>query len=110
MSIALPVSRAQRVRKNLRLGLALAWSASPRSLIRFSLLGIVNATMTPVSVYLGATLANRIADGRLHALQVSDLLPIVAGLWLTTGMQRALGAYMGYGRNLFIRRVELEAE
>jgi ATP-binding cassette, subfamily B, bacterial len=98
------------VRKNLRLGIALAWAASPRSLIRFSLLGIVNATMTPMSVYLGATLVNRIADGRLHALQVSDLLPVVAGLWLTTGLQRALGAYMGYGRNLFVRRVEIEAE
>jgi ATP-binding cassette, subfamily B, bacterial len=31
-------------------------------------------------------------------------------LWLTAGAQRAVGAYMGYGRNLFVRRVELEAE
>jgi len=66
--------------------------------------------MPPLSVYLGATLVNRIADGRIRALHVSDLLPIVVALWLTTGLQRALGAYMGYGRNLFVRRVELEAE
>jgi ATP-binding cassette, subfamily B, bacterial len=103
-------SRAQRVRKNLRLAISLAWAASPRSLIKFSLLGIVNATMSPASVYLGATLVNRIADGRVRALQIGDLLPIIAGLWLATGLQRALGAYMGYGRNLFVRRVELEAE
>ena len=103
-------NRAERVRKNLRLGLSLAWAASPASLIRFSLLGVINATMPPVAVYLGATLVNRIAEGRVQQLQVSDLLPIVAGLWLTTGLQRALGAYMGYGRNLFVRRVELEAE
>ncbi|HEY7190070.1 MAG TPA: ABC transporter ATP-binding protein, partial [Vicinamibacterales bacterium] len=103
-------SRAQRVRRNLRLGLSLAWSASPQSLIRFSLLGVVSAAMSPISVYLGATLVNRIAEGRLRALSVGDLLPIVIGLWLTTGLQRALGAYMGYGRNLFVRRVELEAE
>jgi ATP-binding cassette subfamily B protein len=107
---SIAANRAQRVRKNLGLGLALAWSASPRSLIRFSVLGIVNATMAPIAVYLGATLVNRIAAGRVQALQLSDLLPIVVGLWLTTGLQRALGAYMGYGRNLFIRRVELEAE
>jgi len=107
---SITASRAQRVRKNLRLAIALAWAASPRSLIKFSLLGIVNATMSPTSVYLGATLVNRIADGRLHALRVGDLMPIVIGLWLTTGLQRALGAYMGYGRNLFVRRVELEAE
>ena len=107
---ALASSRAQRVRKNLRLGLSLAWSASPQSLIRFSVLGIVGAAMPPISVYLGATLVNRIADGRLRALSVSDLLPIVVALWLTAGLQRALGAYMGYGRNLFVRRVELEAE
>src|SRR5262245_61563255 len=66
--------------------------------------------MTPLSVYLGATLVNRIADGRLRALHLTDLLPVVLALWLTTGLQRALGAYMGYGRNLFVRRVELEAE
>ncbi|HEY1304866.1 MAG TPA: ABC transporter ATP-binding protein [Vicinamibacterales bacterium] len=105
-----PPGRAERVQRNLRLGIALAWAASPQALIRFSLLGIVNATMTPMSVYLGAKLVNRIAEGRLHALEIGDLLPIVAGLWLTTGLQRALGAYMGYGRNLFVRRVELEAE
>ena len=66
--------------------------------------------MSPTSVYLGAMLVNRIADGRVRALQIGDLLPIIAGLWLATGLQRALGAYMGYGRNLFVRRVELEAE
>ena len=38
------------------------------------------------------------------------MLPIVIGLWLATGVQRAIGAYMGYGRNLFVRRVQLEAE
>ena len=102
--------RARRVRKNLRQGIALAWSASPRSLIRYSLLGMVNATMPPIAVFLGATLVNRIADARAHSLQLRDLLPILIGLWITAGAQRAVGAYMGYGRNLFVRRVELEAE
>jgi ATP-binding cassette, subfamily B, bacterial len=102
--------RARRVRKNLRQGMALAWAASPRSLIRYSLLGIVSAAMPPVSVYLGASLVNRIADARVQALEFSDFLPIIIGLWLATGVQRAVGAYTGYGRNLFVRRVELEAE
>ena len=90
--------------------MALAWAASPRSLIRYSLLGIFSAAMSPIAVYLGASLVNRIAEARVHSLEFKDLLPIVIGLWLTTGVQRAVGAYMGYGRNLFIRRVELEAE
>jgi ATP-binding cassette subfamily B protein len=102
--------RARRVRKNLRQGLALAWAASPESLVRYSLLGMINAAMPPISVYLGAALVNRIAEARLHSLQFRDMLPIVLGLWLTTGVQRAIGAYMGYGRNLFVRRVQLEAE
>src|SRR5262245_2163031 len=102
--------RSRRVRKNLRQGLALAWAASPRSLIRYSLLGMVNATMQPVAVYLGASLVNHIAEARAHSLGVRDLAPIVIGLWLSAGAQRAIGAYMGYGRNLFVRRVELEAE
>jgi hypothetical protein len=38
------------------------------------------------------------------------MLPIILGLWAATGVQRAIGAYMGYGRNLFVRRVQLEAE
>ena len=102
--------RAARVRKNLRQGMALAWDASPQSLIRYSALGMLSAATNPVMVYLGATLVNRIAEARLQALEFTDLLPIVAGLWLVTGLQRAVGAYMGYGRNLFVRRVQLEAE
>ena len=102
--------RSRRVRKNLRQGMALAWAASPRSLIRYSLLGMVSAAMPPVSVYLGASLVNRIAEARLQSLQFTDMLPILIGLWLATGVQRAIGAYMGYGRNLFVRRVQLEAE
>ncbi len=103
-------TRALRVKKNLRQGLALAWAASPRSLIRYSLLGVVNAAMPPITVYLGATLVNRIADARVHAIGISDVLPVVIGLWVATAVQRAVGAYMGYGRNLFVRRVQLEAE
>jgi ABC-type multidrug transport system fused ATPase/permease subunit len=88
----------------------LAWAASPSALIRFSLLGMVNAAMPPISVWLGAELVNRIADASVRSLALGDLLPIVIGLWAVTGVQRAIGAYMGYGRNLFVRRVELEAE
>jgi ATP-binding cassette, subfamily B, bacterial len=102
--------RASRVRKNLKQGLSLTWAASPRSLIRYSLLGMVNATMPPIIVLLGAKLVNHIAEAHARALGIWDLLPIVIGLWLTVGAQRAVGAYMGYGRNLFVRRVELEAE
>jgi ATP-binding cassette, subfamily B, bacterial len=102
--------RARRVRKNLRQGLALAWAASPSALIRYSLLGIVGATMGPIAVYLGASLVNHIAQARALSLHLTDMLPIVLGLWLVAGVQRALGAYAGYGRQLFVRRVELEAE
>ena len=55
-------------------------------------------------------LVNRIADARVHALEFSSVMPIVVGLWLAVGIQRAIGAYTGYGRNLFVRRVQLEAE
>jgi ATP-binding cassette, subfamily B, bacterial len=102
--------RTRRVRKNLRQGMALAWAASPSSLIRYSVLGMVSAMMPPIAVVLGASLVNRIAEARIRSLGFRDLLPIVIGLWLTATLQRAIGAYMGYGRNLFVRRVQLEAE
>ena len=102
--------RARRVRKNLRQGMALAWTASPRALVKYSLLGIVNAAMPPIMVYLGSTLVNRIAEARVQSVRFTDMLPIVLGLWLATSAQRAIGAYSGYGRNLFVRRVQLEAE
>jgi len=102
--------RAQRVRKNLRQGLALAWAASPQSLVRYSVLGMISSAMPPIAVYLGALLVNRIAEAKLHSLHWSDVLPIIFGLWASTAVQRAIGAYMGYGRNLFVRRVQLEAE
>ncbi len=107
---AVTKSRVSRVRKNLRLGMALAWAASPNALVRYSVLGMLNATLPPFAVYLGAVLVNRIADARLHATGIGSLMPIVLGLWAAAGVQRAVGAYMGYGRNLFVRRVQLEAE
>ncbi len=102
--------RSRRVRKNLGHALTLAWAASPKALIKFSLLGVINAATNPVAVYLGAELVNRIAEARTQSLALTDLLPLVIGLWIVFGMQRAIGAYGGYGRNLFVRRVELEAE
>src|SRR5215469_7181250 len=103
-------SRIHRVRKNLRMGMALAWAASPRLLLRYTLLGMFNAVMPPISVYLSARLVNVIANARLHSTQFQDILPLIIGLWITIVVQRSVGAYIGYGRNLFVRRVELEAE
>jgi len=69
-----------------------------------------NAIMPPVSVYLGAVLVNKIAEARVHPLKFEDILYVIIGLWVSFVVQRAVGAYMGYGRNLYVRRVELEAE
>lgn len=102
--------RLERVWKNLNMGMELAWAASPRSLMLYSTLGIIHAAMPPLGVWLGAELVNRIAEARLHQITLSDMMPILVGLWLTASIQRALGAYMSYGRNLFVRRVQLEAE
>jgi len=102
--------RAARVWQNLKQGMSLAWAASPKLLIRYTLLGMFNAIIPPVTVFLGALLVNKIADARLHSLQFKDLLPIVIGLWISFIVQRAIGSYIGYGRNLYVRRVELEAE
>jgi ATP-binding cassette subfamily B protein len=90
--------------------MSLAWAASPSLLLRYSMLGMFNAVMPPISVYLGAVLVNKIAEARIHALKFDSVAYIVLGLWITFIVQRAVGAYMGYGRNLYVRRVELEAE
>jgi ATP-binding cassette subfamily B protein len=103
-------NRARRVRDNLRKGMALAWTASPKALVRYTLLGVVSAAMPPIAVYLGAQLVNRIAEANARALPFRTMVPILLGLWLASAVQRAIGAYMGYGRNLFVRRVQLEAE
>ena len=90
--------------------MTLAWAASPRLLLRYSLLGMFNAVMPPISVYLGAVLVNKIAEAHLHPMKFENVLYIVIGLWITFVVQRAVGAYMGFGRNLYVRRVEVEAE
>jgi len=105
-----PSGRALRVSRNLRQGLELAWAASPRALVRYTLLGMVNSAMPPVTVFLGATLVNEIVGARARGASLRTMMPVLAGLWLATAAQRALGAYLGYGRNLFVRRVQLEAE
>jgi ATP-binding cassette subfamily B protein len=104
------MSRVKRVSTNLRKGMELAWSASPKSLLTFSILGMINSAMLPASVYLGAMLVNHIAEARNQTIPLVTLLWIVIGLWLVVCVQQTITAYMGYGRNLFIRRVELEAE
>jgi ATP-binding cassette, subfamily B, bacterial len=71
---------------------------------------MISSAMPPITVYLGARLVDKVAEARLHALGWDDVLPIIIGMWVATGVQRAIGAYMGYGRNLFVRRVQLEAE
>lgn len=103
-------SRASRVRKNLKQGMALAWAASPNSLLKYSLLGMLSSTMPPVAVYLGSVLVNQIAFAQQRSLTFRDFIPVLAGLWIATALQRSIGAWMGYGRNLFVRRVQLEAE
>lgn len=103
-------SRVKRVWKNLKLGLQLAWTASPSSFIRFSILGIVNAIMTPITVYLGALLVNHIAKARVAPIPFTDILPIILGLWAAICLHRTISGYMGYAQSLFVRRVELEAE
>src|SRR5262245_43924794 len=108
--VVIKTSRLKRVRKTLGHAMTHAWTVYNRLLIRYSLLGMFNAIMPPISVYLGSVLVNKIAEAHLHAMQFKDVLYIVIGLWLTFVIQRAVGAYMGFGRNLYVRRVEIEAE
>jgi Na+/proline symporter len=59
-------NRIRRVRKNLQQAMVLAWTASPRLLMKFTLLGIFNAIMPPISVYLSARLVN-VAEAAIFA-------------------------------------------
>ena len=103
-------NRAKRVIRNLRKGLDLAWGASPRELVRFTALGMISATVQPFTVVLGSMLVSRIAGGTTGTITFRDVLPIILGLWLVSAVQRAIGAFQGFGRDLFVRRVQLEAE
>jgi len=102
--------RSARVWNNLKQGMSLAWAASPKLLIRYTVLGMFNSIIPPLQVWLGALLVNKIAESRLHPLEFNDMLPIIITLWISFMMQRTIGSYIGYGRNLYVRRVELEAE
>ena len=103
-------NRMRRVLRNLRKGLDLAYGAGPRELVKFTVLGMVSATVQPVTVLLGSMLVSRIASGNTGNVTFNDVLPIIIGLWAVSAVQRAIGAYQGYGRDLFVRRVQLEAE
>ncbi|MCE9602804.1 MAG: ABC transporter ATP-binding protein/permease [Gemmatimonadetes bacterium] len=103
-------NRTKRVVRNLRKGLDLAWGAGPRELVKFTVLGMVSATVQPFTVVLGSMLVSRIASGRTGQVTFMDVVPIIGGLWLVSAVQRAISAYQGFGRDLFVRRVQLEAE
>src|SRR5262245_14711024 len=83
--------RARRVQRNLRQGLSLAWAASPNALVRYTVLGMINAAMPPIVVVLGARLVNQIATGSQNGTPFRAMVPVLAGIWLATAVQRALG-------------------
>ena len=66
-------SRIARIKKNLRQAMSLAWAASPRLLVRYTILGMINAIMPPVSVYLGSVLVNKIAQAQVKALKFESV-------------------------------------
>jgi len=103
-------ARARRVARNLRQGLGLAWAASPSALLRYGALGMFSAAMPPLTVWLGAVLVGRVARAAEDGLAFGDMVPLIAALWAVSAVQRAIGAYVGYGREVFVRRVQLEAE
>ena len=61
--------RAARVWQNLKQGMSLAWAASPKLLIRYTLLGMFNSIIPPITVLLGALLVNKIAEAKIHPLE-----------------------------------------
>src|SRR6185503_6865131 len=65
--------RAERVLNNLKQGMSLAWAASPRLLIRYTLLGMFNSIVPPFQVWLGAKLVNKIAEARIQPLEFNDM-------------------------------------
>jgi ATP-binding cassette, subfamily B, bacterial len=69
-----------------------------------------NAAMPPLTVWLGSVLVGRVARAAQEGLVFTDMLPLIVGLWAVSAVQRAIGAYVGYGREVFVRRVQLEAE
>ena len=88
--------RAARVWQNLKQGMSLAWAASPKLLIRYTVLGMFNSIIPPLQVWLGAMLVNKIAETRIHPLTFNDLLPIIITLWISFIIKRAIGCYIGY--------------
>ena len=91
---------------------------APPSPVRVTLLVLAGQLFMHVALVLtsgahhhaAGPLLGYAAPGHLVMLAAHLCAAVAIGLWLTAGVQRAVGAYMGYGRNLFIRRVELEAE
>ena len=83
-------NRMRRVLRNLRKGLDLAYGAGPRELIKFTVLGMISATVQPVTVLLGSMLVSRIAAGTTGNVTFNDVLPIIIGLWTVSAVQRAI--------------------
>lgn len=69
-----------------------------------------NAAMPPITVWLGSVLVGRVARAAQDGLAFADMVPLIVALWAVSAVQRAISAYVGYGREVFVRRVQLEAE
>jgi ATP-binding cassette subfamily B protein len=105
-----PKGLASRVRKNLRQGMSLAWAASPKLLVRYTVLGIIGAIMPPIAVYLGALLVNRIAESQYTFLtfyrHAADYYRPLVNRCNTT----CVGRLCGLRKKSLCAESELEAE
>jgi ATP-binding cassette, subfamily B, bacterial len=104
------LGRLRGIGHNLAYGLKLAWTASPRALVFYTALGMIGAAMPPATVLLSATLVTRIVAARAASQPFSELFPILFLLLVSTTIHRTVGAHLTHGRNLFVRRVQFEAE
>lgn len=105
-----PASRVRRVTRNLLRAVDLAWAASARSLALYAVLGTISAAMPPVATLLTANLVDALIESDTRSDQSMWMLSTLLGLWLVTAVQRTTNGYLGLGRHLFARRVQLEAE
>lgn len=98
------------VRRNLALGIRLAWDASN---IGFSItvaIVMVGALIPPLVVWLGKHLVDTIASAlRDPSVTFADALPTVIALGVLAGLQRAVQIFSNNQQNLFGWKVEQHA-
>lgn len=105
-----PEKKTRGSRRNIADAIRMAWAADARGFLVILVLTVLSGSIPPAVVWLTKLLVDAVALALTTVVPFSSVLPLVLGLGILAGLQRALGRVTGRRQQIYAERVEMHAE